>query len=258
MIDELAVGHEGTRDMQPQSTPHHAAGTTLSPRPARRGPRAALATKAVAIAVAMGFAAALGVTSAAAAATAPSISAPAIRTGFGTVTITGKARPGAKVYLYETAISINNMQPAEDWQNPAGGFVKVSANSLGNYRIVRHVDTGFLFSVRSDGVMSATRRVLVRIDPTMWLRSTKPGAVTVGLEVSPMQEGLAVRVQRANTGGGWSTVATGVTDSVGGYSHTLQNQGGGTHKSYRVFVGGDPANGVLSNFSATRKVWVVR
>jgi hypothetical protein len=100
--------------------------------------------------------------------------------------------------------------------------------------------------------------VLVRIEPTMWLRSAKPGSVTVGLEVSPMADGLAVRVQRANAGGSWSTVATGVTDTVGGYSHTLPNQGGGTHKSYRVFVGGDPANGVLSNFSTTRRVWVLR
>lgn len=246
--------------MQALYTPHLVTDGTRPPRPHRQTRRGYLAAKLITVAVAMGFVAGVGLTSPAAAApaAAPTISAPTIRTGFGTVTISGRARPGAKVYLYESAISINDMQPAKDWQNPAGGVVRVSANSAGNYRIVRHVDTGFLFAVRSDGAMSSTRRVLVRVEPTMWLRSSKPGAVTVGLEISPMQEGLVVRVQRANTGGGWTTVATGSTDNVGGYSVTLLRQGGGTHKSYRVFVGGDPVNGVLSNFSVTRRVWVTR
>jgi hypothetical protein len=191
----------------------------------------------------------------ASAAVKPTLSAPTMRTGYGTVTLSGTARAGARVTLYESAISINDMQPAKDWEH-GGGVVRVTADRHGRFRIVRYVDTGFLFAVKADRRMSAKRRVLVRVLPTIELSSPAAGAVQVHVEASPNEDGLAVRIQRVGTDGVWVTVATGVTDKVGFYNHRLTEQSPGNHE-YRALIAGDPSNGVLENHSGGAYVRVL-
>lgn len=243
--------------MQPRLTPHVALDRTTSRRPTRGLRRAALATRTVVAATVMGMAAALAVASPAAAAdpVAPTISTPAQRTGFGTITITGTARPGAQVSLYESAISWNDMQPAVDWER-GGGRLTVTANSAGAYQIVRYVDSGFMFAVEADGVMSPTRRVLVQVLPVFWLESTRSGTVVANVDVSPNQPELVVHIQRATADWSWTTVGTGRTDSIGGYSHTMTGERPGTIQSYRAVVDTDHTTGVITNTSAIRSVKV--
>ena len=234
--------------------PHH---VTALRMPARRTRRAAFAIRAFAAAMAAGVAAALAVASPAAAAdpVTPTISTPAQRTGYGTITITGTARPGAEVLLYESAIGWNDMQPAVDYDNP-GNRITVTADGSGAYQIVRYVDSGFMFAVEADGLRSETRRVLVQIAPAFWVQSPRPGTIVASVDVSPNQPELAVHIQRATADGSWTTVASGVTDAIGGYSHTLPNERPGTNQIYRAVVDADPANGILANTSVSHKIWV--
>jgi hypothetical protein len=189
----------------------------------------------------------------AAAATAPTIAAPKLWVGYGKVTITGTATPGATVTLYESALNWNDLKPADDWEG-AGGPVTATAGSTGAYRIERYVDTGFLFAVEADGLMSRTATVLVRVLPTMSLTAQSGGRVAARVSASPGQPGLPVQVQRQNADGTWTTVARGYAGSTGTYRGTLANQGTGTTKSYRAWIGGDPETGVLSNFSSVHKL----
>jgi hypothetical protein len=177
----------------------------------------------------------------------PTLTAPTVRTGYGTVTLSGTARAGSRVTLYETAISINHLAPADDWEH-GGGVLHVTADRHGRWRIVRYVDTGFLFAVKADGRMSAKRRVQVKVLPTIELTSPGSGLVQVHVEASPNEAGLTVRVQRPVSAGRWVTVATGRTDAVGAYDHRLSGQTAGNHQ-FRALIVGDPGNGVLANHS---------
>ena len=67
-------------------------------------------SKLVAKASVAGIAASLALTAAPSfAAAAPTLSGPADRTGYGTITLTGTATPGAAVHLYESAIIFNDL-----------------------------------------------------------------------------------------------------------------------------------------------------
>jgi Lamin Tail Domain len=207
----------------------------------------------VRVLAALGVAAAISVSAPAHAATTPTLSGPSSRTGFGTVTLTGTADPGATVTLLESAIGWNDLQPAVDWEND-GGTVTRTADTTGHFSIVRYVDSGFMFAVEADGVRSATELVYVQVLPGLWMQSPGVGQVTANVDVSPNQPGLPVRVQRAS-GGSWVTVATGETDIVGDYVATVSGQPAGP-QTYRAYVGGDATQGVTANYSPTREVTV--
>jgi hypothetical protein len=209
--------------------------------------------KLAGVLAALGVAAALAVATPAAATAAPTLSAPSSRTGFGTVTLTGTADAGATVTLYESAIGWNDLQPAVDWEN-GGGTVRRTADSSGQFSIVRYVDSGFIFAVEAGGVMSETSLVNVQILPDLWMQTPGIGAVTANVDVSPNQPGLPVDIQRAS-GSSWITVASGHTDFIGDYVVTVTGQPTGK-QTYRAYVGDDPAQGVTSNYSTTREVTV--
>jgi hypothetical protein len=197
--------------------------------------------------------AALAVSAPAAAATTPTVAGPADRTGYGTITLTGTATPGAAVHLYESALIFNDLQPADDWEH-GGGTVTATADPAGHYRIVRYLDTGFFFQVESGGVRSAKIIVRMRVLPTLWLESPGAGVVRAHVDASPNEEGLPVLVQRA-AGGSWTTVASGRTNTVGALVATASGQPGGS-STYRASIGADPANGVLANYSSPRTITV--
>jgi hypothetical protein len=197
--------------------------------------------------VVLGLATSLGLAAPAGAATAPTIVTPASRTGFGTIEITGTATAGATVQLYETAYSERPLAPADDWQH-GGGPVTVIADTSGHYAITRYVDTGFLFAVKSEGLMSATNTVSVRILPRFWI-TTGNGLVQAHVEVSPMAEKLGVQIQRAGSGDTWTTVASGRTSITGSYVAPLNGLTAGTY-TYRASIAADPANSVIGNTSS--------
>jgi hypothetical protein len=202
---------------------------------------------------ALGVAATLVVAAPAQAATIPTLSGPSSRTGFGTVTLTGTADPGATVTLLESAIGWNDLQPAVDWEN-GGRTVTRTADGSGHFSIVRYVDSGFMFAVEAGGVRSETMLVYVQILPGLWMQTPGIGAVTANVDVSPNQPGLPVEIQRAS-GSSWVTVATGETDSIGDYVVTMTGQPAGS-QTYRAYVSGDPTQGVTANYSPTRVVTV--
>jgi hypothetical protein len=208
----------------------------------------------VRVLAALGVAAAVSVSAPAHAATIPTLSGPSSRTGFGTVTLTGTADPGAKVTLLESAIGWNDLQPAVDWENDGGPVTRTADPTTGEFSIVRYVDSGFMFAVEADGVRSATELVYVRVLPGLWMQTPGVGQVTANVDVSPNQPGLPVQVQRAS-GSSWVTVATGETDSVGDYVVTVGGQPAGP-QTYRAHVGGDATQGVTANDSPAREVTV--
>jgi hypothetical protein len=176
----------------------------------------------------------------------PTISAPASRTGFGTVAITGTAAPGATVNLLGSAVKWNALEQLQT----------TTANSSGAYRFTSNVDTGFLFAVEADGVTSATRRVNMRVLASLKVTSGKSGVVTAAASADPGQPFLTVKIQRQNANGTWSVVAQRNTNTNGAASATLRGQGSGKTRTYRAWISGDAENGMTSNYSPARKIRV--
>lgn len=207
-----------------------------SPPRARR-PIAAAALLAAAVGLGS-----LGLAGPAAAATTPTINAPAWRTGFGPITISGTAAPGATVTLIEAAyVFRTDMNPAINYST--GDVLRTVADSTGHYSLERDLDSGFVFAVEADGVRSRTITASIRVMPWITLSSTSGGTVNVGVVADPGQPGLPVTVQLAGTS---AALASGVTGEGGSYSAVLTGQGTAT-RQYRITVGGDPSNAVLEN-----------
>lgn len=208
------------------------------------------------LAASLGLAGALLMTSPAVAAPgdeAPTITGPATRTGWGTVTLTGTARPGAQVHLYESAFNWNDLQVSMDYDTNSIPVI-TEANTAGRFSFVRYVDTGFLFAARVDGVMSTTHLVNVQVVGTLTASSPAPDTVAVRVAADPNQPYLRIDIQRADTDGSWSVINSGYTDSAGVYATTLTGQGSGVLRSYRAFIHTDPVTGITSNTTVSRQV----
>src|SRR4051812_15883837 len=100
----------------------------------------------VATAAAAGAVAALAVAGPSYAAATPTLTGPTSRAGFGLVTLSGSASPGASVRLYETAIVFDDLEPADDWEH-GGGPLTATADSTGHWTLQRFLDSGFYFQV---------------------------------------------------------------------------------------------------------------
>jgi len=188
------------------------------------------------------------------AASAPTLSGPADRTGYGTITLTGTTTPGAAVHLYESAIIFNDLEPADDWEH-GGGTVTATADTAGRYEITRYLDTGFYFETESGGVRSNKITVHMKVLPNLWVDSPSAGSVRAHVDASPNEPTLPVQIQRAGSGGAWTTVASGKTDSAGAYVGTVSGLAKGTY-TFRAYIGADPANGMLANYSAQRAITI--
>jgi hypothetical protein len=187
-----------------------------------------------------------GLSAPASAATAPTISAPASRTGFGPITITGTAAAGATVTLIEAAyIFRGDMNPAVDYGT--GGIVTATADGAGHYTIQRLLDSGFVFAVEADGLRSPVIQVSIQVLPALTVTATGNGTVNVDVAADPSQPGLPVQVQRRN-GAAWVVEASGYTDQHAVFSATLTGQAPAV---YRAYIGADPLDGVLANYSDT-------
>ena len=201
------------------------------------------------LAAAVGFAA-LGPATPVFAATTPTIDQPAVRTGFGPVTITGTAAPNATVTLIEGAYVFGEgaMYRAPNYDTPddPNDVIHTVANSSGHYSIERNLDSGFLFAVEAEGLRSRIITASIRVMPWITVSNNGSGTVTLGVVADPGQPGLAVTVQLAGAAGTATPLASGVTGEGGGYSAVLTGQGT-TTRQYRIHVAGDADNAVLEN-----------
>jgi Lamin Tail Domain len=201
------------------------------------------------LAAVVGFGA-IGPATPATAATRPTISAPAWRTGFGPITITGTAKPGATVTLIEGAyvFGVKHMYRAPNYDTPNNphDVIQAVADRSGHYSIRRNLDSGFLFAVETGGLRSSTITVSIRVLPWITVSSSTDGTVNIRVEADPDEPGLPVRVQLASASGTGATLASGHTDAAGVYTAKLTGQGATTRR-YRIHVGGDPDNAVLEN-----------
>jgi hypothetical protein len=179
---------------------------------------------------------ALGLTTPALAATTPTISAPAYGLGYGPIPITGTARAGATVTLIEAAYLFRgDMAPAKDYEHGDIPLV-TTANSAGHYTFDRTLDSGFVFAVEADGLRSRTIGVALRLVPIMSLSSTASGTLSVDVAANLGQPGIPVHIQRAGSGGAWTTIDTGYTDGNGAYSATIGGQPVGSAETIRAYL----------------------
>jgi hypothetical protein len=185
----------------------------------------------------------------------PTISAPASTAGYQTIAITGTARPGATVELYESAYQFHALQPALDWQDGTFAPITTTAAANGSYRMTRWVDTGFEFAVSVDGVMSRTVVVYNRVVPVLTVTSGRAGTVTARVVETPAQPWLAVQIQRKNANGTWTVVNRGYTVEHGVYSVTVRQTSKKTY-TYRAWVSGDTESGLLAAYSTAHAVKV--
>lgn len=214
-------------------------------RPTGRMRFAALGAAAV-----MGLVAALLGPSPASAATTPTLVGPATTTGYGPVTMTGTAAPGAAVTLIEAAyIYRDDMNPASDYIN--GDIIATTADSAGKFTLRRTMDSGFVFAAQADGLRSKVITIDMIAKPTMQL-TVSGSTVKVSVSSDPGQPWLPVSVQR-QSGSTWTTVVTGATAESGVYTTVLTGQSAGT-QHYRAAVGPDADNGVRTGYTASAGV----
>ncbi|GAA2506834.1 lamin tail domain-containing protein [Winogradskya humida] len=197
-----------------------------------------------ALAATLGCAATLGLTAPATAATTPTISVPASRQGYGPITITGTAAPGATVELYESAYVFNDFYPSPDYTN--GGYITTKATSAGKYTLTRILDSGFRFYVKADGLTSSHVAVAMGIVPTLTL-TTSSGTTTATVTANPSQPNLHVHVQ-SGWNGVWTDLAGGYTsDPAATFTATLTGQ----HPYLRAVIDADPSNNLLRGATPT-------
>jgi hypothetical protein len=215
-----------------------------SPRHRRR-----LLAAVLALAAAAGSAA-LSAAAPAVAAIAPTISAPGWRTGFGPITISGNAAPGARVTLLEGAygFGVADMYRAPNYDTPSNpnDFIQVVTDSSGHYSLQRNLDSGFLFAVEANGLRSHTITASIRVMPWTTVSPSGNGTVDIDIDADPGEPGLPVTVRPADASDTATPLASGVTGPAGAYSAVLTGQGT-TTRQYRIHIGGDPGNAVLEN-----------
>jgi hypothetical protein len=220
-------------------------------RSTRPSSRARLAAFTAAAVLTVGTAL-LGTTSPALAATTPTLSGPASTTGYGPVTMTGTAAPGARVTLIEAAyIFRGDMNPAQDFAN--GDIITTVADGSGRFTLRRTMDSGFVFAAEADGLRSNVITIEMVAKPSLQL-TVSGGNVNVDVHADPSQPWLPVAVQRQN-GTAWTTLVEGFTGETGVYSTVLTGQPTGT-QHYRAEVGPDAANAVTLGRTAVVAVAV--
>jgi Lamin Tail Domain len=207
----------------------------------------------VAVASTAGVAAALAVAGPSFAATAPTLTGPASRAGFGPITLSGTADPGATVQLYETALVFDDLEPADDWEH-GGGPLTATAGANGHWQIQRYLDSGFYFQVAAGGLRSNKLTVHIQENPALTVRAAGPNTIAAHVLADPAEPTLPVQVQMA-AGTGWTTIASGRIADAGTFDSTVGNVAAGAH-TFRAYVAADPSNGVLAGYSPTTSLTV--
>jgi hypothetical protein len=178
---------------------------------------------------------------------APTLVAPAGRVGAGPVTVTGTAREGSQVQLWSApGTSGNNFNVV----------AYTTADVNGNYSFTRTLATGYRVYTRANNLTSPIRTLRIKHDPVLTGGSTAKGTVALTVTGDPKLSGLAVQIQRRNTNGTWTTVASGKTASNGQFKKTLTKLRSGTAITYRAYIAGDTAAGLLSGVSDSKRIGI--
>jgi hypothetical protein len=178
---------------------------------------------------------------------APTLNAPSGRIGAGPVTVTGTAREGTQVQLWTAPGTVG-----DDFDLVA----YTTASSDGTYSFTRHLPTGYRLYTRANGLSSPIKTLRVKHDPVLNGGSTAKGVVKLTVVGDPKLSGLAVQIQRLNTNGTWSTVASGKTASNGTFAKTFTGLKSGTAITYRAYIAGDVNAGLLSGVSASKRIGI--
>lgn len=201
-----------------------------------------------------GIVASFGIAGPAAAGSTPTLGGPAYGVGYNQITLSGTARPGATVRLYETAKYWNDWYASDDWEN-GGGPVTAVADGDGDYQLRRWLDSGMYYQVEADGIRSQPIEVDIQELPELTVTTAGTGAVAAHVVASPAEPWLPVEVQQRAGDGSWSTVASGYVSEAGTFDQTITNVAAGT-QTYRSVIGGDPLNGVIAGYSASHSVTI--
>ncbi len=217
----------------------------VSARSAGAARRTSLATclTAAALGVAIG---AVDASAALAAPGDPTISVPSLVTGYGRISITGTAAPGATVYLHEAAFAFKGAirRPTADEIYFPEDKVWDEADSNGAFQLSRVVDSGFVFAVEANGRMSDVKTVSVKVLAELQVSAAGSDGVTATVTASPGQPDLPVQLERS-AGSTWTTIADDYTKKDGVYTVTLGAQPVGAR--YRAKVGGDELNALVAS-----------
>jgi hypothetical protein len=177
----------------------------------------------------------------------PTLLAPTGRVGAGPVTVSGMAREGTQVQLWTA--------PGTSGDN-FNVVAYTTADVNGNYSFTRTLPTGYRLYTRANGLNSPIRTLRIQHSPVLNGGSTGKGVVDLTVVGNPKLAGLAVQIQRLDAGGKWTTVASGRTASNGQFSKKLTKLKSGTAITYRAYIAGDTAAGLLSGVSTTKRIGI--
>ncbi|OJF10172.1 Calx-beta domain-containing protein [Couchioplanes caeruleus] len=177
--------------------------------------------------------------------------AAAFRLGVGTLKLSGKAAAGSTVKLWGTPVGsdVNGT-----WE-PLGTVTADASTGFYSF-LPEFTTTGWWFRTTVGDTMSNTIKVNLKQSPDFFVRSSSRGTATLSVFGDPRVAGLSVRLLRAKTGGGWSTVASGTLDANGKFVKTLTGLRSGSSIYFKALVFGDSDVGLLTNYSNGARVTV--
>ncbi|GAA2857407.1 hypothetical protein Acy02nite_66760 [Actinoplanes cyaneus] len=165
--------------------------------------------------------------------------------GAGSVVLSGKAAPGAEVWLFGAALPETDKKDLKK-------LVSVKADTAGNYRFTRSVSTGWAFYTATNAGTTSVRVVKLTQSPSLTV-STSKGKLTATVGGNPKASGQTVTVQR-KSGTKWVTVASGKT-TASGYKGTWSFKSG-TKLTLRALVSGNTGLGINAGYSATKTITI--
>jgi Calx-beta domain len=165
--------------------------------------------------------------------------------GAGSVVLSGKAAPGAEVWLFGAALPETDKKDLKK-------LGSVKAGSDGMYRFTRSVSTGWAFYTATDAGATSVKTVKLTQSPSLTV-STSKGKLTATVGGNPKAAGQTVTVQR-KSGTKWVTVASGKT-TASGYKGTWSFKSG-TKLTLRAMVSGNTGLGINAGYSATKTITI--
>jgi hypothetical protein len=131
-----------------------------------------------------------------------------------------------------------------------------NADANGDFTFTRTFEAGFNLYATSNDMVSPTRNLRITQAPVLTGGSTAKGSVTVTVTGNPKTAGQTAQLQRAGTGGVWTTVASGVLSSTGVFSATLTGLTSGSSITYRAVILATTSKGILAGTSASKVIGV--
>jgi hypothetical protein len=173
------------------------------------------------------------------------------RLGAGNASLSGKAVAGATVELWGRTVDSD--------QNDYAKITQTTASSTGAFAFHPALTThGMYFMAKANDLSSAAVKVFVREDPDIAATSASRRTVKLVATGDPRIAGLEARVFRVDAGGRLTLVGSGRLTSVGTFTKTLTGLRSGRSYTYKSYIVGNGARGVLTGWSSYTKTVRVR